>query len=76
MDLRNAPRPNGGFLASRMDIYGYHIPTGTEVALVSDPNCQASQPTLIGGRLFYTGYVAATGTSHMYEAPLPVIRDQ
>ncbi|MBL8682771.1 MAG: hypothetical protein JNK05_26630 [Myxococcales bacterium] len=73
-DLRNASQPNGSFLGDRVDVYGYHIPTGTEVQLVSDPRCPATQPVLLAGRLFFTGYpMDGGGAPPLYMASLPTM---
>jgi hypothetical protein len=73
-DRRTVSDADSGAALVRSEIYGYHIPTSREVVLVSDPNCLASQPMLLGGRRVFAAYpVSGRSGEPMYEAPLPAM---
>ncbi|MDP3277250.1 MAG: hypothetical protein Q8Q09_18820 [Deltaproteobacteria bacterium] len=73
VDLRHASAPNAGFLGDRMAIYGYHIPTAREYALVNDAGCRASHPVIFGEHVYFDGFVPSVNRSAMYRVPLPVV---
>ncbi len=76
-DMRHASSPNAGLIGDRITIYGFHIPTQREYALVNDTECRAYKPMLLGGRLYFKGLPLTTGDGQMYDADLPVIaRDE
>jgi hypothetical protein len=76
-DLRHASNPNpDSALGDRIAIYGFHIPTQTEHAIVNEPSCRVWNPVLLNGRVFVEGMPEGRGVSAMYEFPLPTaVRD-
>jgi hypothetical protein len=76
-DMRHASSPNSGLSGDRIAIYGFHIPTQREYALVNVTECRAHTPMLLGGRLYFAGSPPTTGGGPMYDMDLPVIaRDE
>jgi hypothetical protein len=77
-DLRHASNPNpDSALGDRIAIYGFHIPTQTEHAIVNEPSCRVWNPVLLNGRVFVEGMPEERGVTAMYEFPLPTaVRDR
>lgn len=73
-DLRHASNPNpSSSLGDRIAIYGFHLPTQSEHALVNEPECLTWVPLLLGGRLFVAGQPVGQGNASTYEFPLPSV---
>lgn len=73
-DLRHASNPNpDSALGDRIAIYGFHLPTQTEHALINEPACLVWNPVILNGRLFVEGIAEGRGVSAMYEFALPTI---
>lgn len=53
MDTRNAMAPNAGYLTDRMEVWGYHFPTGREFPIATGA-IRASDPKILAGRVYFT----------------------